>query len=106
MRVYVCVCSCVIAVALLASEARGGTAEPTAACRSLASRFETAVAQLDAKSLVDLGTCVAVELGKRAGAEPLAAESSSSPPPRQYGEWPPSAPWMADWPPTGPWERP
>lgn len=129
MRVSCCTCALFIALTLTSSGAIAGAAEPSAACRSLASRFGTAAAQLDAKSLVDLATCVAVELGERAGtAEPLAAspgdtasesvtrtalapfaapaESGSSPPPRQYGAWPPSAAWMENWPPTGPWQRP
>jgi len=129
MRAYFCTYSLFLALTLMSSGAIAGAAEPSAACRSLASRFGTAAAQLDAKSLVDLATCVAVELGERAGtAEPLAAspggttaesvprmvlapfaapaESGSSPPPLLYGAWPPSAPWMAHWPPTGPWERP
>jgi len=129
MRAYIWVCSLFMALTLMSSGALAGAAEPSAACRSLASRFGTAAAQLDVKSLVDLGTCVAVELGERAGtAEPLAAspggtasepvprtalapfaapaESGSSPPPRRYGAWPPSAPWMENWPLTGPWERP
>lgn len=129
MRADVCVCSLVIAWTLMSSGAVAQSAEPSAACRSLASRFGTAAAQLDAKSLVTLGTCAAVELAERAdAAAPMAAspegpvpqsvpgmvrapfaapaESGSSPPPRQYGEWPPSEPWAAHGPPTGPWERP
>jgi hypothetical protein len=129
MRVYFCICSISFALALVSSGAIAGAAGPTAACRSLASRFGTAAAQLDAKSLVTLGTCVAAELGERAAAaEPSAAspeaaspqplpptvvrpspapvDGSSSPPPLPYGEWPPSAPWIAHWPLTGPWERP
>jgi len=132
MRAHVCLCSLCLAFALMSSGALAGAAEPSAACRSLASRFGTAAAQLDAKSLVTLETCVAVELGERAAAaEPVAVspgdapsplpqplpptvmapspgpvDRSSLPPPLPYGGWPPSAPWIAHWPLTGPWERP
>ena len=74
MRAHIFACSLFMASTLMSSGAIAGAAEPSVACRSLASRFGTAAAQLDVKSLVTLGTCVAVELGERAGtAEPLAA---------------------------------
>ena len=81
MRGPFCTCSLFIALALMSSGAIAGAAEPSAACRSLAARFGTAAAPFDAKSLVDLGICVAVELGDRAAsAEPFAAAQGSTPP--------------------------
>jgi hypothetical protein len=96
------------------------SAEVTAACRDLAALFGTAPAQLDARSLASLGSCVITEIGDRAGAtEPSKAlpdAMAPSPPPalplsppapittvpsalsRRYGEWPPPAPWTDDWP--------
>jgi hypothetical protein len=127
MRTRLYICSFLISVTLVSSGAVVGAAEPTVACRILASRFGAAVAELDARSLVNLGICVAVELGERAGAaEPPALtpgdttspsippavvtpseapiESSISRPPGKYGEWHPSALWREAWPEPGPWE--
>jgi hypothetical protein len=54
-------------------------AEPTEACRLLASRFAAAPASVDPRELVDLSSCVVTELAVRAGG--IEPSASQQPPP-------------------------
>src|SRR5512140_3782669 len=79
MGIRLSICSVFVSLALVSSGAAVVAAEPTAACRSLALGFGAAAAQLDAQSLVNLGTCVVVEIGARAGAADTPAASPGGP---------------------------
>jgi hypothetical protein len=126
-RVRVRAFSLVVVLGLVSWGLDMAAAEPSALCRDVAAGFATAPAQLDARSLARLGTCVMTEIEDRAGAaEPSTGPSESTPPlpspamvlppvapseatqsalrPR-YGDWPLPAAWMEDWPSPGPWQR-
>ena len=126
-RVHVSACALVIVLGLASWDIDIVAAEPSAFCRDVAAGFATAPAQLDARSLARLGTCVMTEIEDRAGvAEPSTGPSEStlpSPSPAvvlppvapseatqsalgpRYGDWPLPASWMEDWPSPGPWQR-
>ena len=125
IRVRVSACALVVVLGLASWDIDIVAAEPSAFCRDAAAGFATAPAQLDARSLARLGTCVMTEIEDRAGAtEPSAgpvegAAASPSPalflpPPapseatqssltHRYGDWPLPAAWMEDWPSPTPW---
>ena len=124
-RVHVSACALVIVLGLASWEIDIVAAEPSAFCRDVAAGFATAPAQLDARSLARLGTCVMTEIEDRAGAtEPSTGPSEGTalspspavvlPPPApsdvtqsplrpRYGDWPLPAAWMEDWPSPTPW---
>jgi len=126
-RVRVSAFSLVVVLGLVSWGHDMAAAEPSALCRDVAAGFATAPAQLDARSLARLGTCVMTEIEDRAGvAEPSTGPSESSPlppspavdlPPAapsdatqsalrpRYGDWPLPASWVEDWPSPGPWQR-
>ena len=126
-RVRVSACSLVIILGLASWGIDSVAAEPSAFCRDVATGFATAPAQLDARSLARLGTCVMTAIEERTGATepstgpPEGPASSPSPavvlpppPPsdapqpsvtHRYGDWPLPAAWMEDWPSPGPWQR-
>src|SRR5512137_2434308 len=74
-RVRVSACSLVIVLGLASWDIDIVAAEPSAFCRDVAAGVATAPAQLDARSLARLGTCVMTEIEGRAGA----AEPSTGP---------------------------
>ena len=125
IRVRVSACSLVVILGLASWGIDNVAAEPSAFCRDVAAEFATAPAQLDARSLARLGTCVMTEIEERAGAtEPSTGPSEGtapSPPPavvlpppapsdatepplmHRYGDWPLPAAWMGNWPSPTPW---
>ncbi|MFB3816264.1 MAG: hypothetical protein ACE147_01260 [Candidatus Methylomirabilales bacterium] len=73
--VLVGVCLC------LFGGARRAIAEPSEACRLLASRFAAAPATVEPAELVNLTNCVATELAARTGVEPGVAAPQQAVPP-------------------------
>ena len=124
-RVHVRACALVVVLGLASWDIDIVAAEPSSSCRDVAAGFATAPAQLDARSLARLGTCVMTEIEDRAGATepsarpsegtaPFAFSGGGSPPPApsdatqsllrpRYGDWPLPAAWMEDWPSPTPW---
>jgi hypothetical protein len=92
-RMALCLSACVLFLAVWLAAGWLSAAEPSPACRALASQFATAPATLDAQALVRLGTCVTTELAARAGAvaAPSAAEPGASSPEAPTPEGNPSA---------------
>ena len=127
IRVRVSACALVVILGLASWGIDIAAAEPSAFCRDVAAGFATAPAQLDARFLARLGTCVMTEIEDRAGAAepstgpsegpaPLPSPAVVLPPPApsdvtqsalspRYGDWPLPAVWMEDWPSPGPWQR-
>lgn len=125
-KVRISACSLVIILGLAFSGMDIVAAEPSTFCRDLAAGFGTAPAELGARSLARLGTCVMSEIEERASAieastgpsegnapSPLSAAVLTPPAPNdattqspwthRYGDWPPPAAWIADWPSATPW---
>ena len=124
-RVRVSAFALVVVLGLVSWDIDIVAAEPSASCRDVAAGFATAPAQLDARSLARLGTCVMAEIEDRAGAtEPSAGPSEGTalspspavflPPPApseatqsplrpRYGDWPLPAAWVEAWPSPTPW---
>lgn len=125
LRVRVSACSLVIILGLASWGIDIVAAEPSAFCQDLAARFATAPAQLDARSLARLGTCVITEIEERADATepstrpsegtapspppavvlppPAPSDATQSPLTHQYGDWRLPAAWMESWPSPKPW---
>ena len=110
-RSRVRICVIVLVVGLWFSGLGPASAEPSAECRDLATRFGNAAAELDSRALAGLMTCVSAEMQDRMGG-PAAAPPPASPalrpsPPQtsDRGQWPPSAPWGSPWPGVGPSDR-
>ena len=125
IRVRVIACALVVVLGLVSWDIDTVAAEPSAFCRDVAAWFATAPAQLDARSLARLGTCVMAAIEDRAGATELSAvpledaapspsppvvlpppassETIQSPVRPRYGDWPLPAAWMEDWPSPKPW---
>ncbi len=69
------------------------------ACQSLAAVYARNPEYLDAKELVALQRCLALEVKEK-------SQSADPPPPRDRGAWPPPAPWTPtpeSWPSPNPW---
>jgi hypothetical protein len=69
------------------------------ACQSLAAVYARNPEYLDAKELVALQRCLALEVKEK-------SQSADPPPPRDRGPWPPPAPWTPtpeSWPSPNPW---
>jgi len=68
-------------------------------CQSLAAVYARAPEQLDAKELVALQKCLAVEAKEK-------SEATEQQPREEWGEWPASTPWTPateSWPSSKPW---
>jgi hypothetical protein len=109
-RTRVRFCAIVVALGLWVSGLGLASAEPSAGCRALATRFANTAAELDLGDLAGLITCVSVEMQDRTGdpaVAPLPSSSAppSSPPISERGQWPPPAPWGGPWPGIGPSDR-
>lgn len=104
-------CVVVLTVGLWFSGLGPASAEPSAECRDLATRFANAAAEVDLSELAVLMTCVSAEMQDRTGGPVVAPlPGSPAPPPappmtNERGQWPPSAPWGAPWPSGGPSDR-
>ena len=125
LRVRVSACSLVIILGVACWGIDIVAAEPSTFCRDLAAGFAAAPAQLDARSLARLGTCVMAEIADRAGATepsarpsegivlspspavvlppPAPSDATQSPLIRRYGDWPLPAAWMENWPSPKSW---
>lgn len=89
-------------------------ADPSPACRNLATWFATRPAELNAQSLSALGECVMQEIQARADSQaptqPPEAQgdspSTEGPPPETpgWGPWPAQAPWKDDAAKPTPWD--
>ena len=118
-------CALVVVLGLASWDIDIVAAEPSASCRDVAAGFATAPAQLDARSLARLGTCVMTEIEARAGATepsagpsegaapspspavvltpPASSDATQSPLRPRYGDWPLPAAWVEAWPSPTPW---
>jgi hypothetical protein len=114
------VCSALVALCLASWGADPAQADPSDACRDLATRFANAAGQLGLGPLTALITCVTTEIQARAddtgSAPPLTPQQDAPPPPapdpqtstpptREWGEWPLRAPWTFLPPGTSSWGR-